>query len=305
METFQNVRWLKASDGVTYPAISDLQMKFPSQKPAGAPEPRRRDGFTLIELLVAVSIVGVLAALLLPALARAKNSGHVTTCLNNLRQLQLVWTMYADDHSGRLVPNKHVYGPPHPSLYSWVQGRMDYLQTNPMNTNSGIFLDPQLSAFANYIKSPRVYRCPSDRSAIKLGNNWHSRVRSYGMSWALASERTKEIRVLNKYSEINTPAPASLFVFIDQHPDYIADIHFHLTLETGASANFMDLPSGNHNGSGALTFADGHAERRKWADQRTLVEVKYHAAPYLAIRSPNNPDIAWLQGRYAIPKQGK
>ena len=266
----------------------------------------QRAGLTMIELLVVVAIIGILASLLLPALARAKNSGQVTACLNNLRQLQMAWTMYADDYEGRLVRNDYVIGNPHSSRKSWVQGRLDYSPTNPANTNWSVFLDDSLSSFAPYLRAASVYRCPSDRSAVFVDGEFRSRVRSYGMNWALASERRTEIRVLNKFSEINQPAPAQMFVFIDQHPDYVSDIHFHLTLAGGDQANFIDVPSANHSGSGTLTFADGHAERRKWVDQRTKVGVKYQTSPTLTLASPNNPDIAWLQQRYAVPlSQGR
>jgi prepilin-type N-terminal cleavage/methylation domain-containing protein len=91
-------------------------------------------GFTLVELLVVVAVIGVLAGLLFPAIARAKNSGKVTACLNNVRQLQLAWTMYADDHNGRLVRNDFVIGNPHPSRASWVQGRLDYSRIRSIPT---------------------------------------------------------------------------------------------------------------------------------------------------------------------------
>ncbi len=265
----------------------------------------RRSGFTLLELLVVIGIIGILSALLLPAIARAKNSGQVTSCLNNLRQLQLAWTMYADDHDGRLVRNDYVIGNPHPSRASWVQGRLDYSPTNPANTNSGIFLDGSLSLFAPYIPTAKVYRCPSDRSAVRINGELQSRVRSYGMNWSLSSERTIEVTAIRRFAEIQQPSPAQMFVFIDQHPDYISDIHFHMSLASGGQAFFQDLPSANHNGSGTLTYADGHAERRKWVDQRTKPEVKYRNLPATVIMSPNNEDIAWLQERYAAPIGGK
>jgi len=266
-------------------------------------ESAQNAAFTLVELLVVVAIVGILGALLFPAVARAKNSGKVTACLNNLRQLQLAWTMYADDHDGRLVRNDYVIGNPHPSRASWVQGRLDYSANNPANTNRQMFLDESLTLFAPYLRAPQVYRCPSDRSAVLINGEWHSRVRSYGMNWALASERGTEVDVLKRYGEIQVPAPAMMFVFIDQHPDYISDPHFHMSLAAGGQSFLMDLPAANHSGSGTLTFADGHAERRKWVDVRTKPEVRFKKPGSLTMSSPNNLDITWLQERYAAPKQ--
>ena len=261
------------------------------------------EGFTLVELLVVVAIIGVLASLLFPAIAKAKNSGKVTACLNNLRQLQLAWTMYADDHDGRLVRNDYVVGTPHPSRASWVQGRLDYSPANPANTNSGTFLDESLSLFAPYLRSPSAYRCPADSSAVLINGQRHARVRSYGMNWALASERATEVKVVRKFGEIQTPSPSMMFVFIDQHPDFVSDPHFHMSLASGGQAMFLDVPSANHGGSGTLTCADGHAERRKWVDQRTKPEVKFRSHTLLALPSPENADISWLQARYASPSQ--
>jgi prepilin-type N-terminal cleavage/methylation domain-containing protein/prepilin-type processing-associated H-X9-DG protein len=266
----------------------------------------RRAGFTLLELLVVIGIIGILSALLLPAIARAKNSGQVTSCLNNLRQLQLAWTMYADDHDGRLVRNDYVIGNPHPSRASWVQGRLDYSPTNPANTNSGIFLDGSLSLFAPYLPTAKVYRCPSDRSAVRINGELQSRVRSYGMNWSLSSDLSKDAQVVFRLGAIQNPSPAERFVFIDQHPDYISDLHLHMSLAAGGNAHFQDYPSSSHSGSGTLTYADGHAERRKWVDQRTVKDVKFRNPSLMSVSmSPDNEDIAWLQARYAAPIGGK
>lgn len=262
---------------------------------------RELGGFTLMELLVVVAIIAILAALLLPAIAKAKNSTHVTACMNNLRQLQLAWTMYADDNDGKLVPNKYVIGNPHTSRFSWVQGRLDFSPNNPANTSDAAFLDPTLSAFSPYISNTKVYRCPSDKSAVKINGTQQNRVRSYGMNWALASEKKTEIRVTHNYGGITAPPPAKMFVFIDQHPDYMSDPHFHMMLDQGSAAAFADIPASRHNGSGALTFADGHAERRKWVDSRTRPEIKNQGHGYLAIHSPFNEDLAWLQERFTVP----
>ncbi len=305
---------IRARDlGICISAISDVtgrvepdrnRMNLDDNRETESGRPRT-GAFTLVELLVVIAIIGILAGLLFPAIAKAKNSGKVTACLNNLRQLQLAWTMYADDHDGRLVRNDYVIGNPHPSRASWVQGRLDYAPSNPANTNSGLFLDESLSLFAPYLRSPNIYRCPSDRSSVLINGIPQSRVRSYGMNWALASERSTEVTVIKRFSDIQEPAPSKMFVFIDQHPDFVSDPHFHMTLAAGGQSMFLDVPSANHGGSGTLTYADGHAERRKWVDQRTKPEVKYRNSSALSLPSPNNEDIAWLQERYASPRAAK
>ena len=82
-------------------------------------------GFTLIELLVVIAIIAILAALLLPALSRAKEQAYTAVCINNQKQLQLAWHMYVEDNNGKLPRNDTFFQvSPDKRSGMWVQGVM-------------------------------------------------------------------------------------------------------------------------------------------------------------------------------------
>lgn len=223
----------------------------------------RGNAFTLIELLVVIAVIAILAALLLPALSKAKSQAQSINCLSNLKQLELCCHLYSNDFSDFLVPNQvggFVSGANSTNALSTVSNVNSWCpgiapeDTTPADVEAGLLYV--------YNKSPAIYRCPADLSTVDGYPNL-PRTRSFTMEIGLGCPYVAG--TFMKFTAITQPVPSNLFVFIDEQPDSIWDATFGYWSATGFYGDYwLDLPSDRHNQGASLSFADGHVEHWKW-----------------------------------------
>ena len=243
---------------------------------------RRQGAFTLIELLVVIAIIAILAAMLLPALSKAKERAKAGQCLSNEKQLVLAWLMYPGDNNDALMPNADSSAS---TIQAWVQGTLKWAPDTADNTNIYYLQTTLLADYCN--KQVKIYKCPDDVLQCSEGGQMMDRVRSVSMNGFIEGgihdlDKIKAGISFNeayfaytkgdyyygyqKMAQIGTHGTGSsdMFVFNDENANTIDDGFFMPIDDKDHAAAWFNLPGSYHNRSDALSFADGHAETHKW-----------------------------------------
>jgi prepilin-type N-terminal cleavage/methylation domain-containing protein/prepilin-type processing-associated H-X9-DG protein len=269
----------------------------------------KRTGFTLIELLVVIAIIAILMAILLPALNVAKEQARGIACSSNQKTLSLAYIMYAGENDGTVCGgwalSATVNGVP-----PWVMPPLDYsggtidsMPTGPV-TRQQRYNGLKEGALYPYVKNVGAYHCPGDNRIIRgtsRGNGLENLIyRSYSLTDYMRATEPSDPKKLFSFKE-----PAAKILFVEDIYDGAAGNHNHDGWSYNPHTGTLWDPLGIfHSDACTFSFMDGHAERKKWRDKRTIIYCISRAEAAAKgfgkgqVFNPPNVDLDWLDEHY-------
>jgi prepilin-type N-terminal cleavage/methylation domain-containing protein len=256
-------------------------MKFADTR--NCPDAKADPAFTLIELLVVIAIIAILAAMLLPALSRAKDKAKRVNCLSNKHQIAIACAMYNNDWQEYLVPNAPVGAVVFGQSIGWCPGEENW-QTSPWNTNVDAY---KTTVLGPYVNNVQVYKCPADTIPSDNGD----RIRSISMNPAMIGDLAKVApgavdnmsnyikgwQMFTKVSSLTCIGVANIWIFCDESMYSINDGYLQCDL---ATPGYPDVPAKYHSGGNCFSFADGHTEFKLWKYKTTDPNAGLLNCPY-------------------------
>jgi len=292
----------------------------------------RRNAFTLIELLVVIAIIGLLLAVLIPALQYAKEQATGAVCLANMNGLAKSWYLYQEDNDAWLVGLSNYYSGGRRTPYRWVEYPLYHDTDNPGAPPEGRS-DPVVPADTNlkmehrmngiragklfpYTKNEKLYHCPGDKNYKRnappydawisyagsgLVNSedfttrtgWPGRVTGWRSVSNVPGLGTGKLGLAEKFNEIITPGNKYMFVeedYVLSHNQPVYSGGFVL-MANGNYWSWWDWPAYYHRERSTLAFTDGHAEKHRWVDERT---IKIMSGENISAVQPDNPDLEYM-----------
>lgn len=267
-------------------------------------------GFTLIELLVVIAIIAILAAVLLPALSKAKMKAQGIFCMGNQKQLALAWKMYVDDNAGVFPPNADLGNQ---SESSWCDGWMRW-GVDPWTDNTNWLMIANSLIGPYVLSQTAIFKCPSDVWSCTENGVSMPRVRSISMNGFIGTEADditasgemnpsdwsgcgNGVLVFERENQVIGPiSPSMLWLTVDEHADSINDAFLIFDM---AGKQFYDGPAAYHDGACGFSFMDGHAEIHKWLEPHYWPPVTQNnsgwpPSGWKILEPPSGPDVSWM-----------
>jgi type II secretory pathway pseudopilin PulG len=288
----------------------------------------------LIELLVVIAIIALLAAMLLPALSKAKQKAQGLQCMSNLRQIMLGWKVYTTDNNGAFPINATTTSLSILNDLDWVSNLEDYNGT-PDDTDAARLVDSQHSQLAPYVPNPSVYKCPTDPS-LSQGTTGKPRVLTYDMSQTVGCARDYSrnghmpgdnlaqgqwacivgsnplggsVAIYRNYikdADLVAPSPSDLFVFTEEDPDSKNNPDFAFAMPVNPNPGgyrWVDYPTKWHALGDSFAFADGHCEIHRWR-QPDLIPTYTGQFVAEGLYPGSVEDCGWLARHVTAPADG-